>query len=114
MQLASGRQSSQSPCGLRLLRRQTLLHQNGTLLLHLLQLGRLVRVWLEKSVVQDIHCCVMYFLPDMKATTLTQGANCIWEGMVKVMEQDFVPSVATAKDQSHGLMQNWPSAVWIA
>mmetsp|Transcript_49285 Transcript_49285/g.90918 ORF Transcript_49285/g.90918 Transcript_49285/m.90918 type:complete len:409 (-) Transcript_49285:125-1351(-) len=53
----------------------------------------------------------MHLAPPVEAATLTEGANSIWEGMMEVMEEHFIPTVLASEYKRHRLMQERPCAL---
>ena len=63
-----------------------LAHQKGSFLLLLLHLGLLISVGLPQAAVQNLNAGIMNFLPSVEASTLTQSAQCVREGMMDIMK----------------------------
>ena len=91
-----------------------LAHQKGSFLLLLLHLGLLISVGLPQAAVQNLNACIMNLLPSVEASTLTQSAQCIGEGMMDIMKQHFIPAMLPPHSQGHEVVQDRPVATGIA
>jgi len=79
----------------------------------LLHLRFFITIRFPKPAVKHFHSSIVHLSPTVEPATLAQGADCVGERMVQVVEQHLVPAVFPAEDESHGTMQPWPSALWI-
>jgi len=79
----------------------------------LLHLRFFVTIRFPQPAVKHFHSSIVHLSPTMESATLAQGADCVGERMVQVVEQHLVPAVFTTEDESHGTVQPWPGALWI-
>merc|ERR1712048_602874 len=89
------------------------LHQDRTIPLMLLHLRFFVTVGLPKPTVEHFHCGVVHLLPTVKSATLAQGADGIREGVMQVVEEHLIPTVFTAEDESHCIVEYRPGALGV-
>lgn len=80
----------------------------------LLHLCLLVTVRLPKSTMEHFNSRIVHLSPTMEAAALAQGADCIWEGVVQVMEEHLVPAMFPPEDKGHGVVHDWPGALRVA
>jgi len=83
------------------------LHKHGSVPLIFLHLSLFVSILLPKPVVENINSSVVDLLPTMEAATHTQGTHSGWEGMVRVMEEHFVPAVFPSMNNCHDGHEMW-------
>merc|ERR1712050_247469 len=55
----------------------------------------------------------MHLFPAMETATLAQSANRVWECMVHIMKEHFVPTMLSSMDRRHKVVNNWLSPRWI-
>jgi len=79
----------------------------------LLHLRFFITIRFPQSAVKYFHSSIVHLSPTMEPATLTQGADCVGERMVQVVEEHLVPAVFPTEDESHGTVQPWPRALWI-